>query len=236
MAKNKPILEKLKAYTQNKVVNVDLEIPRRPGCTFSVKRTARKLKHFGAKYNSSRFQALRIKMKNPSGGLHMFDGGSAILTGTKNGLISEYVINSYITELRTTASKNSPKRWTRVKSGSWKQVNVVCSMSLPFCIDLRGVNTALNMSKVTSITSNHRPHRFTGLVAKLMVPKDQKEATALVFDTGSMIITGLSSVDSTRIAARMIAPYLIQNDCGDTPPPKQEHKKTKRTFRKKTDY
>jgi TATA-box binding protein (TBP) (component of TFIID and TFIIIB) len=208
------LLESLNTFVQNRVIHVRLEIPGYPEARFDVKATTKQLKHAGAKYNSSRFRAMRRKLVNPRGGMHTFDEGNTIVTGTKNLLVTEYIVNAYVDALRKRKANFPAANWTRVVPKSWTQVNVVSNMSLPFGVDLRAIHGAAK--KIPWISTDYTPRKFTGLIMKVDVPSEEDEGsthgiTGLIFDTGSLVVTGGKKMVYTRAAAQIILPVLMEH-------------------------
>jgi TATA-box binding protein (TBP) (component of TFIID and TFIIIB) len=199
------LIRALCTFVQNRVIHIRLEIPGFTDAKFDVKTTTKQLKHVGAKYNSSRFRAKRRKFVNPGGGMHTFDEGNTIVTGTKNLLITEYIVNQYVTSLRSRKESFSATRWIRVVPGSWTQVNVVSNMSMPYAVDLQGVHRS--SQDIAGLDSKYTPSKFTGLIMKVNV--DPGEVTALIFDTGSLVVTGGKNMHNTYAAALRFMPVLI---------------------------
>ena len=208
-------------------------MPGHPGSRVDVKSITRQLKQEGTKYNDSRFRAFRRNFTNPSGGAHMFDLLHTIATGTKNMLVTEYLINVFVESLRRCPHTSVYMRWVRVLDGSWTQVNVVSNMSLPFGVDLTGVHREVLRRKRTNpkkdvgnsgveLTTTYNPDNFTGLIVKLRGSDDiassktggrrrDNHATALVFETGSMVCTGLRNIEQTRSSVRSLLPILLRH-------------------------
>ncbi len=228
------LLETLHTFVQNIVIHLELEMPGHPGSKIDVKSITRQLKRQGTKYNDSRFRAFRRNFTNPSGGAHMFDLLHTIATGTKNMLVTEYLINVFVESLRLCPHTSVYMRWVRVLDGSWTQVNVVSNMSLPFGVDLTGVHReALKRKRANpkkddlnpELSTTYNPKKFTGLIVKLrgcgggddvakakaVGRRRDNKATALVFQTGSMVLTGLQDIEQTRSSVRSLLPVLLRH-------------------------
>jgi len=227
------VLKLLHARVQNIVLSLRLEIPGAPPNTnIDVKSITRYTKKEGSKYNDSRFRAFRRGFCDPSGGVHMFQGMGTIVTGTKNKLVAEYLINVFVESMRrcTTArgrgrgnSLRSSLSHIRVRERSKEGVNIVCNMRLPFYVDLDRLAASLDEFQLRrktqrthfkDMTIEYKPKNFIGAIVKI-----HPKSTILVFRPGSMVTTGVRSMQQTRSIVLYILPLLFmcrEEECAST--------------------
>jgi len=210
------VLILLNARVQNIVSNLRLQIPVIPEhVNIDVKNVTRRTKQEGSKYNDSRFRAFRRGFFDPSGGVHMFRGMGTIVTGTQNPLVAEYLTNTFIDSMRKCSSLRSAMSYIRVEEDSQTQVNIVCNMSLPFCVNLENLSLCLSefqqrrQSESSGVpykemTIQYNPRNFIGAILKV-----HPKATILVFREGSMVTTGRRTIELTRDLVIYALPLLF---------------------------
>lgn len=144
---------------------------------------ARKMIAKGAEYNTKRFGAINIKMRNPRGSVLFYKDGKILCTGCKTLNCAIFVI------MKTIALMNELLPFTigipRGDEAEYtiKVQNVVASGDFNLDVDLPKLKAANQMY------CEYEPKEFPGAALKL----PGQQATMLIFSTGRFVITGGSS-------------------------------------------
>jgi transcription initiation factor TFIID TATA-box-binding protein len=104
-------------------------------------------------------------------------------------------------DISTSGRGNSPKE---IRPPEWKIENVVATVAMNIVDDTGKIDLNVVARRYPNVEYN--PERFPGLVMRIDDPK----ATALVFSTGKMVITGLKSEDIVDPAVKKIIANLTK--------------------------
>jgi transcription initiation factor TFIID TATA-box-binding protein len=172
-----------------------VEPTQRTNFAINLQEAAVSMRHVGVQYNPARIHALIMKFRRPSAAVLVFAAGRIVCTGAKSQPRAIYLLNVMIYLLRTHGYPG-----LRIKPGSWAVQNVVASARMPARINVRRMYEA-NRQHCT-----YEPDIFPGVTFRKDeyaqgVHKSTKNKIAiLVFDTGSLVITGAKSEKALRSA------------------------------------
>ena len=153
------------------------------------------MRHLGVQYNPARIHALIMKFRRPSAAVLVFAAGRIVCTGAKSQHRAIYLLNVMIRLMRTHGYPG-----LRIIPGTWAVQNVVASARMPTRINVRRMYEA-NRQHCT-----YEPEIFPGVTFRKdeYVRGDRKSSknkiAILVFDTGSLVITGAKSENALRTA------------------------------------
>ncbi|CAM9125589.1 unnamed protein product [Chrysoparadoxa australica] len=91
--------------------------------------------------------------------------------------------------------------WSHPSGITLKQQNITASMNLSGPINLRQV-------VLSARNAEYNPKRFAACIMRLREPK----ATALVFSSGKMVVTGTKSEDDAKLASRKFQRIIMKVD------------------------
>lgn len=144
---------------------------------------ARKMICMGAEYNSKKFSAISIKLRNPRGSILYYGDGKILCTGCKTHTTALFVIMKFISLLnRVLPFTVGLPRGLQSESNVTVQ-NVVSSGEFKFEVNLS------KMYADNRIHCDYEPKEFPGAALKL----PGQQATMLIFRTGKFVLTGGSS-------------------------------------------
>ena len=144
---------------------------------------ARKMICMGAEYNSKKFTAISIKLRNPRGSVLYYGDGKMLCTGCKTHTTALFVIMKVISLLnRVLPFTIGLPRGLHVEN-TVKIQNVVASGEFKFNVNLQKLY-AQNQGRC-----DYEPKEFPGAALKL----PGQQAIMLIFQTGKFVLTGGSS-------------------------------------------
>ncbi len=144
---------------------------------------AMKMIPLGAEYNSKKFTAINITMRNPRGSVLYYGDGKILCTGCKTTAISLFVIMKLISLLNSVLPFTIGLPRGLETQSTLKVQNVVASGEFKFKVNLSKLHARNPMC------CDYEPKEFPG--AALKIPGQQ--ATMLIFRTGKFVLTGGSS-------------------------------------------
>lgn len=176
----------------------------RTNFAINLQEAAVRMRHLGAQYNPASIHALMLKFRHPSAAILVFSAGRMVCTGARTQARAIYLLNLAIDMLRHHGYPG-----LRMKPNSWAIVNVVASARVPAKINVRRLYEA-NRQYCT-----YDPDIFPGVPFK---KKNQvvnnsgvtvrSKTTILVFDSGSLVITGAKDEDELRDALEECLPDI----------------------------
>ena len=141
-------------------------------------------------YNSKRFAAAVMKLKNPKTTALVFSSGKIVCTGAKTEFFSKLAAKKF--------AKTIKKIGFQVRFTDFEIQNIVGSCDLGFPIKL----TKLQMENLRY--THYEPEIFPGLIFRVFQPK----VVILVFSSGKVVLTGAKSLPDIFEAYRKIVPLL----------------------------
>jgi len=144
---------------------------------------ARKMICKGAEYNSKKFTAISIKLRNPRGSVLYYGDGKMLCTGCKTQTTALFVMMYVISLLNRVLPFTIGLPRGLQADNTIKIQNVVASGEFKFNVNL----SKLSLDNPTHC--DYEPKEFPGAALKL----PGQQATMLIFRTGKFVLTGGSS-------------------------------------------
>ena len=130
----------------------------------------------------------------------VFSNGQLQLTGIKDPSLGPLIINDVSTLVLETLDIRDC-----TPIGDFRVRMINCNFHAGFKIDRR--NTLDLFRKEYAFPCSFEPCIYAGLLVRYFAPNDEKMITVIMFESGSVIITGASSMDQVRSA------YDFTRDC-----------------------
>jgi len=185
---------------------------QRTNFAINLQEAAVRMRHLGVQYNPVRIHALIMKFRRPSAAVLVFSAGRIVCTGAKTQARAVFLLNVMTRMLREHGYPG-----LRIKPGSWAVQNVVASARVPARINIRRLYEAnrqyctydpdifpgVPFRKPLSKRFRSDPRLYGRARPPLAGAKGapaKSKITILVFDTGSLVITGAKSEFGLRAA------------------------------------
>lgn len=173
----------------------------RTNFAINLQETAVRMRHIGVQYNPMSIHALILKFRRPSAAVLVFSAGRVVCTGAKTHIRAVYLLNVTIRLLRQHGHPG-----LRITPGSWKVRNVVASAKIPARINI------LKLYEANRQFCSYDPDIFPGVPFRKPQPQEEQDSSAkdtkkskttiLVFDTGSLVITGAKTEEGLASALK----------------------------------
>ena len=179
------------------------------GCNLNLKEIAKKLNekgNYNFEYNSKKFNALKLRLKEPKTIALIFDSGRIVVTGAKNEEDSKKAAKEFTKIVRSTGYE------VKFKDKDFSITNMSGTYNLGFNIRLNKL--CVNLCKKFKITNpkeernkvHYEPEKYCGLTYKIKNPK----LTALIYATGRINFVGAKNKEDFKLGLEAIYPDVVE--------------------------
>ena len=178
------------------------------GCNLNLKEIAKKLNekgNYNFEYNSKKFNALKLRLKEPKTIALIFDSGKIVVTGAKNEEDSKKAAKEFTKIIRSTGYE------VKFKDKDFSITNMSGTYNLGFNIRLNKlcVNLCKESKKNPKEKRNivhYEPEKYCGLTYKITNPK----LTSVIYETGKINFVGAKNKEDFKLGLEAIYTDVVK--------------------------